>query len=198
MESPRRSRGYSGCNQNEIARMISLENVLRNNPPTAETRDAFFKAYEKASERILELPWGYIQADLNAFNILPHGIIDFELAGVGPIGYDVTTNLYFGRMWPKKRIAYVFTEEQISRYEEKIDTIMKERKFPILSQYRYDFLALKAIWSTHKDKESEESPESNLDFWRWRVKLRDQCIRQYVHEERIDIGCMEEVNDEDC
>ena len=168
-----------------IAQMSARANVLRNNPPSDDMRDLFMEAYEKASERALTLPWSYIQSDLNAFNILPEGIIDFELAHFGAVGYDVLTSVYFGRMWPKDRVVYRFGNEQIARYVAEIDAVAKAHHLPVMSEYTEDFLVLKNIWSTGKDKDSEERPESNPEFWAWRIKVRDWCIRQYLKGEKI-------------
>ena len=179
--------------RNALAGITALANVIKNNPPSPEMREMFTESYEKASERVMSLPWGYIQSDLNAFNILHDGIIDFELAGFGPVGYDTLTNVHFGRMWPAKRIAYVFTDDQIAKYMSKIDKIATAKGLPAISSYANDFLVLKAIWSSGKDKESEDNPKINPDFWEWRVKMRDWCIRQYLKGEKIDSNQFETV-----
>ncbi|MDP2641277.1 MAG: aminoglycoside phosphotransferase family protein [Candidatus Yanofskybacteria bacterium] len=179
--------------KDSLAGITALANVMRNNPPPPEMQPMFTEAYEKATERICALPWGYIQADLNAFNILHDGIIDFELAGFGPVGYDVLTNVHFGRMWPKDRVAYRFSEEQVAKYIGAVDIIAQENNLlPAISSYANDFLVLKAIWASGKDKESEDNPESNPDFWKWRVNMRDWCIRQYLKGESIDSNQFEE------
>lgn len=176
-----------------LSGITALANVMRNNPPSPEMSAMFAEAYKKASERVMALPWGYIQADLNAFNILHDGIIDFELAGFGPVGYDALTNVHFGRMWPKERVAYVFTDDQVAKYIAQINKVAQEKGLPSMSEYENDFLVLKAIWSSGKDKESEDNPESNPDFWEWRVKMRDWCIRQYLKGEKIDSNQFEAV-----
>ena len=176
-----------------LSQMTALANVMRNNPPSAEMKGPFMEAYEKISGRVLALPWGYVQADLNVFNILPGGVIDFELASYGPVGYDVLTNVYFGKMWPKERVAYRFSNEQIERYIGEIDAVAEAHNIPAISSYKEDFLVLKNIWGTGKDKASEESPESHPEFWAWRTKVRDWCIRQYLKGEKIDTDLFEEV-----
>lgn len=175
-----------------LAGITALANVMRNNPPSPEMSAMFSEAYERASKRVAALPWGYVQADLNAFNILREGVIDFELAGFGPVGYDAITNVHFGRMWPKERVAYVFSDDQVAKYIAEIDKVAQEKGLPAMSEYENDFLVLKAIWSSGKDKESEDNPESHPDFWEWRVKMRDWCIRQYLNGEKIDSNQFEE------
>ncbi|UCH26312.1 MAG: phosphotransferase [Trueperaceae bacterium] len=169
-----------------LAGITALDNVIRNNPPSPEMRAMFEEAYKRASERILSLPWGYVQADLNPFNILHDGLIDFEYAGFGPVGYDVLTNVYFGRMWPKDHIAYVITDDQIAKYAAEIDEVALEMDAPNMTSFTNEFLVLKAIWSSHKPKAAEDNPESYADFWEWRVRMRDWCIRQYLKGEEID------------
>ncbi len=180
-------------NKEAFTGVIDVANTLRNNPPSQEMSALFTEAYTLASERVLDLPWGYIQPDLNAFNILHDGIIDFELAGFGPVGYDVLTNVHFGRMWPKKRVAYVFSNDQVARYVREVDIVAQEKGLPTLSEYENDFLVLKAIWSTGKDKESEDHPESRPAFWKWRADLRDWCIKQYLKGEKIDSNYFESI-----
>ena len=167
-------------NADSLEKISLLTNAMRNNPPSAEMQSMFAEAYKKANERVSTLPWGYIQPDLDPFNILHDGIIDFELADFGPIGYDALTNIYFERMWPKHEISYHFNDEQIARYVAAIDAIAKENNLPAISSYTDDFLVLKAIWSSAKPKNSEENQERNADLWKWRANMRDWCVRQYL------------------
>jgi hypothetical protein len=164
--------------------LVGLENVMRNNPPVRRTR--FEEAYGRAVVRVCELPWGFLQADLNAFNVLAGGVIDFELATVGPVGYDSFTCVYFGRMWPRERIAYVFSESQIERYLAMLDETARKKGIPPPRNYANDFLVLKAIWATGKDPDSEKDPTHMADFWRWRVAARDWCIEEYLAGRSID------------
>lgn len=184
---------YVPHDKEALAHMVALANVMRNNPPSEETREAFMEAYDKAAERTLSLPWGYIQADLNAYNILPEGIIDFELASFGPVGYDALTNVYFGRIWPKDKVRYRFSNEQIARYTAEIDAVAKRYNLPPISEYVDDFLVLKNIWGSGKDKASEEHPDRDPDFWQWRVQVRDWCIQQYLKGEKINTDLFEEI-----
>jgi hypothetical protein len=120
-------------------------------------------------------------------------VIDFELASFGPVGYDALTNAFFGRMWPESNVRYRFSNEQIRNYIAELDAVAATRSLPAISEYTDDFLVLKAIWSTSKDKGSEENPESSPEFWTWRVKVRDWCILQYLKGEKIDTDMLEEV-----
>jgi hypothetical protein len=184
---------YVAHDKEALASMTAIANVMRNNPPSTEMKDPFIQAYEKAAERALSLPWGYVQADLNAYNILPDGVIDFELARFGPIGYDALTNIYFNIMWPKEKIRYRFSKEQVANYTAEIDAIAKAHNLPPISGYADDFLVLKNIWGSGKDKESEEHPNNDPEFWAWRVKVRDWCIRQYLKGEKIDTDLFEAI-----
>jgi hypothetical protein len=49
---------YVPHDKEALAHMIAIANVLRNNPPSDEMREAFMEAIERASERCLSLPWG--------------------------------------------------------------------------------------------------------------------------------------------
>ena len=176
-----------------LAGVTEIENVMRNNPPSPAIAKMFAEAHTKACERVMSLPWGYIQYDFNSFNVLRGGVIDFEFAGLGPVGYDALTSTHFGRMWPKNRVAYVITDDQIARYVNEVDKVAVAKGLPTISSYTNDFLLLKAIWSTSKEKASESNPGSNADFWEWRTKMRDWCIRRYLNSEKIDSNQFEAV-----
>ena len=184
---------YVPHDQNALDAMIALPNVMRNNPFSENMQGPFTEAYGKIFERVSKLPWGYIQSDLNAYNILPGGVIDFELANFGPVGYDALTNVFFGIMWPKAMLRYRFTDEQVARYIAMIDSAAHAQGLPPISDYRDDFLVLKNIWGTGKDKKSEENPDDDPAFWAWRVKVRDWCIMQYLKGEKIDTSLFEAI-----
>ena len=96
-------------------------------------------------------------------------------------------------MWPKEKIRYRFTKEQIAKYIAEIDAVADAHNLPSISTYTDDFLVLKNIWGSGKDKASEEHPERDKEFWAWRIKVRDWCIRQYLKGEKIDTDLFEEV-----
>ena len=192
-ESQFNQENYVSHNPDSLDQVIELANVLRNNPPTEDIKDDFYNAYERASKRVQMLPWGFIQADLNAFNILPNGIIDFELAYFGPIGYDIITCLFFGFFWPQERIAYLFTDKQIKQYLTEIDTVALAYKLPKVSDFREDFLVLKSIWCTAMDVETEKNPGAHSKFYDWRIRVRNWCIKQYLAGKPIDVRQFEEV-----
>jgi len=173
-------------NPDSLAKISAFEIAMRSNPPAPDMEPMFAEVYQKANERLSKLPWGYLQPDLNPFNILHDGIIDFELADFGPIGYDTVTNIYFERMWPTKEVSYHASDEQIAKYVAAIDAIAKEHDLPPMSSFTDDFLVLKAIWASAKPKESEEGAEKYADLWKWRANVRDWCVKQYLKGEPID------------
>ena len=176
-----------------LAGTVWLANVLRNNPPAAGRRAAFDAAYAAVGRRVGALPWGYALTDLNPFNVLPGGVIDLELAGVAPVGYDAVTGIYFGRLWPAARVAYVVTDAQIARYRRRIAAVARRQGVANLGAYADDFLVLKAIWGTAKEREAGAHPERHGDFWRWRVAVRDWCIAAYLAGRPIDTRAFEAV-----
>lgn len=183
-------------NRADIARTILLDNVWRNNPPSEEIEEQFNVAYKKAADRVMELPFGYLQSDLNAYNILEGGVIDFENASLGPVGFDIITNVFFGRFWPRIALAYNVTDEQIDRYNAAVDEIATSMGLPKMTDYRNDFILLKAIRATHKGVTSEEHPDCNPQFWDWRVRVRDWCIYQYLENKTLHTRDFEKVGGE--
>lgn len=176
-----------------LAQMVPLANALRNNPPSPPGRAAFDAAYALASRRVGALRWGYALADLNPFNVLPGGVIDLELAGCAPVGYDAVTGAYFGRMWPAARVAYAVTDAQIARYRRRIEAVARRHGVATLGAYRDDFLVLKAIWGTAKEHYLEHHPGRHAGFWRWRVAVRDWCVAEFLAGRTIDTRAFEAV-----
>ena len=58
-------------------------------------------AFERMKKRLSLFPLVLTHNDLNPFNFLPNGIIDFEHAFEGPAGYDVSYNIYTIYLFPK-------------------------------------------------------------------------------------------------
>ncbi|MBI5456579.1 phosphotransferase [Candidatus Kaiserbacteria bacterium] len=177
-----------------LDKMAALDNVMIYNPPSETTRVAFATAYGQAAEKVQRIPWGYVQSDLNVFNMLRGGVIDFELADHGPIGYDTISCLYFGRMWPAKQVAYHMTDDQIKRCVAAIDAEAVKHGLSPLSDLSEEFLVIKSIWGTAKKKKSsQEDPEKYKDFWTWRVKVRDWCIERYLKGKKIDSNLFDDI-----
>lgn len=188
-------RNFVPQNRADISRTILLYNVLRNHPPSEDARPEFDEAIKRVADRVTELPFGYLQSDLNAYNILENGVIDFENASHGPVGFDVMTNVSFGRLWPRIARAYVVSDEQIGRYNDRVDELAIANKLPKMTEYRNEFLLLKAVRATNK-MGTEQHRKCNPQFWTWRVRVRDWCIQKYLKGEQIHTREFERVGGE--
>lgn len=181
--------------QKHIDNCVSLENVLRNNPPQPESEERFFEAYKKASTQVLRLPFVYAQADLNAFNMLEDGVIDFEHACHAPLGFDISTCLLFPTLWPERATRYRFSDTQTEAGMHAIQNILTSVGVPHAHAHtmREEFLLLKLIRATAKAKESELHAACNPEFWRWRTRVRDSAVHSYLNNEPIDPSTFEEI-----
>ncbi|MDB5170352.1 MAG: hypothetical protein JWO35_46 [Candidatus Saccharibacteria bacterium] len=154
---------------------------------------------DKLRSRLGKLPSTYLQTDLNAFNIMPQGIIDFEYMHAGPVGYDVATNIHFGRFFPKNEAfdmtcAYEFSDEQINHYSELMDDIASQNRAPKPSDYLDDFLVLKSMWGASKGVRSRENPNRMRLFWLWRREVMERCMDMYLADVPIDTSSFQEVD----
>lgn len=88
--------------------------------------------------------------DLNAYNILEKGVIDFEGAFFGPFGYDICVNGLHQFGWSKTKserlIKYHLTPAQIDTYFSRLDALCIENNFPKLSPLAPDFYIGRMIY----------------------------------------------------
>jgi hypothetical protein len=166
------------------AEVALLDSVLKHHPPRSPAE--FHEAYRSAESMLRKHPWCFSQSDLNPFNVLPRGVIDFELATPAPAGFDVVTCVYFGRFWPRRMTAYRISDGQIHRYLETLDEVAQRHGLQSVSAHRNEFLLLKAIWATAKDAFHEQNPAVDADLWPWRVAVRDWCVGEYLAGRPID------------
>jgi len=123
-------------------------------------------AFEMLKERTGALPTVLTHGDLNAYNMLKSGVIDFGSVHTAPAGYDLVGNIYHTYNFPKvgdyeSMRRYDFTQDQINEYLKAIDAIYIQAGFPRLSEFNNDFIFAKAIWSTAR---MQRNPK--LQKWR--------------------------------
>jgi hypothetical protein len=168
-----------------LARVVLMDNAFRNHPPVPATADVA-AAVGRATDRLAGHPRCPSQSDLNPFNVLPAGVIDFELAVPAPLGFDVVTSVFFGHYWPAGRKAYEITAGQTRRFLATMDDVAVDGGMPPVTRFLQDFLLMKAVWATAKDDFAERRPGFDADLWRWRVELRDRCVGDYLAGRPID------------
>lgn len=146
-----------------------------------ELKTDFLKAFEKLKNRTTALPMVLTHGDLNAYNILENGIIDFGNSHYSPAGYDLVGNIHTTHNFPKQgdyetMRRYDFTEIQKDEYFKSMDAIYIKSGLPKLSDFLEDFIFAKTIWSTTR---MQRYPK--LQKWRYdRLKI---ILRKYLNDE---------------
>lgn len=170
----------------DVEHTIDLDNVLRNTPPSSDEASHFFEALTRIQERVRDLPFCFSQSDLNAYNILEGGVIDFEHACRAPLGFDTVTSIFAPDFWPPISRRFTFSEKQVHAGLKVLARVGEKNQVPSLHNFRDEFLVLKAIRATAKSKESEEHPACNPSFWQWRTRVRAYAINAYLTGTPID------------
>ncbi len=154
--------------------------------------DKHQKAIDKAQERLRGAPMGILQYDLNPYNVLEGGLIDFELVGYGPIGYDALLSARWATGWwtdypSRYPIAYRLTEEQVAASDTVVEAAMQAQGMPSTTEYLQEFLLIKSVWSCLSiELVTDEWPADKIAFARYRANLLDYCVDMYLGGEPID------------
>jgi hypothetical protein len=163
---------------------IQVDNIRAENPELPA--GLIEAALDKASERTGHLPLVITHGDFNPFNIMPQGIIDFELRFTGPAGYDAITCITFHRIWDHPKPdgtgtmkMWEFSPEQIQHYLNQVDDICRTHKIPPISPHFDDFLMLKAVWALSYEHPAGREP-SQVHRWNWRKKVALHVIERYM------------------
>ncbi len=175
----------------ELRSGIQIENVSSQNPDVA---DLLEQAFAKAEERLQELPLVWTHGDLSPFNILPGGVIDFEVRFVAPAGLDAVTAIAFQRLWDFPQAdgtgtmrLWDFHHQQVAAFLAQADALFAAQGLPALSIYFDDFLMLKAIWALSYEKpDDQQSPQ--VQRWLWRKRVAVYCTECVLAGKPIDSG----------
>ena len=175
--------------KSDIATSLHIDTVLDENPDF----DSGFvmRAVKKAITRTASLPSVLTHGDLNPFNILEKGVIDFEHSFIAPVGYDVIGNIFYGRFWDfvdekgDSKLSYDFTDAQIKAYLYAMDKVVEEYDIKQLSDFTDDFLLLKSAWSLCHEKKLALASGSNRK-WHFRRAVFLYCLERYAAGEVID------------
>ena len=175
--------------KNDMRKSIHVDTVLDENPDL--NSHFVLQAVDKAIARTADLPSVLTHGDLNPFNILQKGVIDFEHSFIAPAGYDVIGNIFYGRFWNfrdelgEQKLSYDFADKQVKAYLYAVDKIAEKHNIEKLSDFIDDFLLLKSIWSLcHEKKLAHASGSYNK--WHFRKAVLLYCLEQYSTEKPID------------
>lgn len=175
-----------------VAALLDENAVLGNYCYFENPAEPYQAAIEKAIQRLASADMGILQFDLNPYNILQKGVIDFELVGYGPIGYDVLMSARWGGSWftnyPSRfPRAYSLSSDQIAAS----DTLVRDKSLSAglsdPSQFLEEFLLLKTAWGVLEfDVPQPSWPQDKIAFRRFRSNLLNRAVSCYLNEEPID------------
>ncbi len=172
----------------ELRSGIQAANVLHQNPDLSELLE---QAVAKAEVRLQELPLVLTHGDLSPFNILPGGVIDFEVRFIAPAGLDAVTAIAFQRLWDHPKPdgtgtmrLWDFDHQQVTAFLAQVDAIYLAQGLPALSAYFDVFLMLKAIWAMSYEKPDDlHSPQ--VQRWLWRKRVAVYCAECVLADKPI-------------
>ena len=175
-----------------IESAIPDSTILANYSQLGGNVERYKQAIAKAEAELHDYPMGVLQFDLNPFNMLDGGVIDFELVGYGPLGYDVLLCSKWHRWFTsdqtsKYHLNYLLSPEQIAASEALVVEIAKQRGLPNPLKHLEAFTFIKTTWGFSSDKTLDEEPASKRDFYKYRAGLLTHCVESYLHDQPIDV-----------
>ncbi len=186
------AKNHSNIKPAEFINALLFEDVLPNYCYFGFDAEPYQAAINKVTKRLDGVPTGIMQYDLNPYNVLKGGIIDFELVGYGPIAYDVLMSVRWGGSWftqypSRYPVAYSLSKEQISENDNLVSskTTLAGLLNPV--DFLEEFLVLKSAWAVMEhDVPRQDMPQDKIAFRRFRATLLDRSVNQYLSGEPID------------
>ncbi len=188
-----RAENKSSISPTEFINTLFTENMVEWNYSYFGYSDKEYqKALNLAVERLKDAPMGIIQHDLNPYNVMERGIIDFELYGFGPIGYDTLISARWGGGWftdyeSRYPVAYKTTRDQIAHSDKVIDDIAAKAGLERPSKYLEEFLLIKSAWAVSDWEGVDPSwPKDKMAFRQFRARVLNSAVKSYLKGEPID------------
>lgn len=175
-----------------ISTLLNESAVLGNYCYFDNPAEPYYEAIKKVTQRLASAEMGILQFDLNPYNILENGVIDFELVGYGPIGYDVLTSARWGGAWfpnypSRYPRAYFLSNEQIAASDNLVRTKALSAGLGDPTQFLDEFLLLKSAWGVMEfDVPQSGWPQDKLAFRRYRSNLLNRAVERHLANEPID------------
>ncbi len=174
-----------------IKTLLPEQRVLNNYCYFGYDANDYIKAIKLATTKLTHCQMGILQFDLNPFNVLKNGVIDFELVGSGPIAYDVLMSTRWGSSWftdypSLHSIAYKLTNNQIEENDKLISNLAAENDLTDPTQYLQEFLLLKSAWAASDfNPPQNDWPKNKIAFRRYRANVLKAVIEMYLSKNII-------------
>lgn len=175
-----------------IGTVVPNDEVIPNYEYFGHDSSRYFKALRKASSKLLPAPMGILQFDLNPYNMLENGVIDFELVGYGPIGYDILMSARWGGTWfteypSRYPNSYKLTKEQLDINDNLIRSVAKANSLPGPMNYLQEFLLLKSAWALAEPVPPQPDwPQDKLAFRNYRANVLKTAVDHYLSDIPMD------------
>ena len=173
-----------------IESTIPDDEIVANYEICGGDAERYHQAIEQACRRLEDAPMGVLQQDLNPYNVLERGVIDFELVGYGPIGYD-TLLVSLWHLWfthdpsSKYGVAYRLSGVQIDEISAIVSELSRNNSLPNPADYLQEFLLIKTAWAFSSHRSIHEEPTEKQLFYRYRARLLAHCVEAYLAEKTI-------------
>ena len=189
---------YNPANRTDVSAKEFIEtavpdsDVLANYQICGGDIERYHEAMSKATEKISGSPMGVLQFDLNPSNVLENGVIDFELVGYGPLGYDSSLTSLWHRWFTRQqtrrfKIAYELTNEQIDIAQKIVSDKAQLAGIANPQEYMQEFLLIKTAWGFTSQKPIHDEPESKQAFYHYRATLLSTAVEAYLASEPIQV-----------
>lgn len=175
-----------------IDTLVPQGRVLRNYCYFGYSQAEYLEALQRAANNLSHASMGVIQHDLNPFNVLDNGVIDFELVGYGPVGFDTLMSARWSTGWfteypSRYPVAYKLSSEQIRANDKIVDETAVENGCTLPSTYVQEFLLLKSAWAVSDLSAPDPNwPADKLAFRNYRANVLNVAVNKYLNEEYID------------
>jgi hypothetical protein len=175
-----------------IQTVVPHDRVLPNYDYFGKDSTLYQRALDKATQKLADAPMGILQFDLNPYNTLERGVIDFELAGAGPIGYDTLMSPRWSSTWftsypSRYQVGYAPSNEQLARNDALVTRITTAAGLSDTAQYMQEFLLIKSAWALSDLLTPQPDwPPDKTAFRKYRANVLEAVVQSYLTDEPIE------------
>lgn len=167
------------------------DEIISNYSECGGNSSRYQQALQQATQKLRNAPMGVLQLDLNPYNILEKGVIDFEMVSYGPLGYDTLLVSLWHRWFSndttqKYCMAYQLSEQQMHQAEQLVITAAHKYNVTSPTEYMQEFLLIKTAWAFSSDKLLKDEPVSKHAFYAYRASILSNAVDAYLANTPID------------
>lgn len=170
---------------------IPNQYVLQNYCYFGYKAERYLNALSLATQKLSESPMGILQFDLNPYNMLDDGVIDFELVGYGPLGFDALMSARWGGSWftdypSRYPVGYKCSPGQIAQSDQIIEHRAIEAGVISPLTFLQEFILIKSAWAVLEFTPPQPDwPQDRIAFRRYRSNVLNHVVTQYLAGEKL-------------